>query len=118
MALPCCNERGQSVLQKEIVCAVIIKYLFHINLHLIDVFEEMLAHLDKDGSTRWTTPVFFVFLPLVGVLLNILAIVHVEYPRAMRQLIITVKIKPVNILVCLASLAVVGIVLLHAVTDK
>ena len=100
------------------LCAIVMKYFFHVNLHLIDVFEEMMAHLDKDSSTKWITPVFFVLLPLAGIVLNVLAIAHVEYRRTLRQFIITVKLKYVNMLICLVSLAVVGIVLLHAIMDR
>ena len=99
------------------LCAVVMKYFFHLNLHLIDVFEEMMVHLDGNPSTKWMTPVFFVILPLVGVLLNVVAIVHVEVRKALHQLVVTIKLKPVNILICCVSLAVVGIVLLHSLTD-
>ena len=98
--------------------AVMMKYYFHANLHLTGVFEEMLAYLDKDSSTSWITPVFFVLLPLAGVLLNVLAIAHVEYRRSLRQLIITVKLRYLNILVCLVSFVVVGVILLHTILDR
>jgi len=97
--------------------AVVMKYMYHVNLHLIDIFEEWMAHLDRDPTSRWITPVFFVILPLAGLLVNILAIAHVEYRRALRHIIITVRVKPVNILICLLSGAVVSIMLLHALTD-
>ena len=97
--------------------AVVMKYLFHVNLHVIDVFEEVMAHLDKDPSTMWLTPVFFVLLPLAGILLNMLAIIHVEYRKVLHQLVVTIKLKPVNILICCVSLAIVAVVFLHALTD-
>lgn len=96
---------------------VTMKYMFHVNLHFIDVVEETVAELDKSAGTKWLAPLLFMGFPLIGILLNGLAISHFEINNK-RQLIVTIKIKWVNISMLLLSAGIVCTFLLYLITEN
>jgi len=97
---------------------VVIKYFFHWNWGIMDNFIEMMASLDKNSSTRWVTPVMFVLLPKLGALLNLLAIMHFAYDKVSRELIVSIRLKWINIALAIVSLGIVAIVFLYGITEN
>lgn len=97
---------------------ITMKYIFMINLHFVDVFEEVVSALDKSAGTKWLSPLLFVGFPLIGILLNLLAIMHFEVNRTKQQMIVTVKMKWLNIFILLLSGMIVSIFLLYAITEN
>jgi lantibiotic transport system permease protein len=98
--------------------AVIMKYYFNINLHIIDIFEEFIASLDKSPVTKFITPLFFVVLPIAGIVINLLSIMFFEYNKEQKQINISIKLKALNILLAIISLAVVSIFMLYLITEN
>jgi hypothetical protein len=99
-------------------CCVAIKYLFHWNWGIADNFIEWIARLDHQGGTRWISPVFFVLLPAIGAVTNLLAIIHFGYDRLSKELIVTIRIRWVNIILAIISIGVVTIIFLYALTEN
>ena len=97
---------------------VVIKYLFHWNWGIADNFLDWNARLDKQTGTGWISPVVFVLLPAIGALVNLLAIMHFVYDRLTKELIITIRMKWLNIILAIMSIVFVGIVLLYLITEN
>ena len=100
------------------LACVVMKYIFRLNLGLLDTFEEMMAAIDKNPNTWWIQPVLLMGLPLISIMLNALAILHFKWGADRQSLIITLKFKWLNILVLAVSLAVVKIFILYLLTEN
>lgn len=97
---------------------VAIKYLFGWNWGVSDNFIEWMARLDQQKGTGWITPVLFVLLPGISAALNLLAIMHFIYDKVANELMVTIKLRWLNIILALISLAVVAFVLFYAITEN
>jgi lantibiotic transport system permease protein len=98
--------------------SVFLKYYFHVNMHIFDIFKEFLSNLDKSTITRIISPVIFVGLPILGIVLNALSIIFFQHDRSMSQLHITIKLKFINILLILLSLIIVLIFITYLITEN
>ena len=99
-------------------CCVAVKYLFHWNWGIAGGFIEWIARLDHETGTGWLSPVFFVLLPAIGAIVNLLAIIHFVYDKLTRELIITIRIKWLNIILAIISIAIIGVIFLYALTEN
>ena len=97
---------------------VLMKYYFNINLHVIDIFEDFISSLDRSPATKLITPLFFVGLPIIGILINLLSIMFFEYDKKQKQINISVKLKWINILILFASLGIVSIFILYLLAEN
>ena len=97
---------------------VLMKYYFNVNLHLIDIFEDFISSMDKSPVTKPIPPLFFIVLPVTGIIINLLSIMFFEYDKDRQQINISVKLKPFNILLVLISLAVISIFMFYLVTEN
>jgi len=97
---------------------VFMKYYFNVNLRVIDIFEEFIVSLDKSALTKFITPLFFVGLPIAGMVINLLSIMFFEYNKEQKQINVSIKIKLLNILMVLISLTVVSIFVLYLITEN
>lgn len=97
---------------------VFIKYLLGIDFGIFTSIEETMATLDKTTSLKWIAPLLLVGLPLISIIINSLAITHFYWDNHKRELIITIKYRPLNIILLLISIAIVAIFFLYAITDR
>lgn len=97
---------------------VFMKYYFQANLHLFDLAEEFFAQLDKNPNTHFLSPILFVVLPITGIVVNALSILHFEYRKGARELVMTIQVRWMNICLLLLSGAIVLIFLLYAITEN
>ncbi len=100
------------------LCCVVIKYLFHWDWGIATNFIEWFARLDHQTGTHWITPVLFVLLPAIGVVVNLLAILHFVYDKLTKELIITVKLRWFNIILAAISIGIAGIIFLYALAEN
>lgn len=96
----------------------VIKELFGWNLGVSDNFIEWIARLDQQKSTGWITPVVFVLLPGISAIVNLLSIMHFTYDKMANELIVAIKLRWLNIILALFSIALVALVLLYAITEN
>lgn len=99
-------------------CCVAIKYLFGWNWGIADNFIEWIAKLDNQAGTGWVTPVFFVLLPGIGAVANLLAIMHFMYDKTSKELTVTIKIRWWNIILAKVSIAIIAFMILYALTEN
>ena len=97
---------------------IVVKEFLKIDFGLANSFIELIAKLDHNISTRWLTPLLFVLLPGVGALANLLAIMHFEYDRASRQLLVTIRLRWCNIILAMISLGFIALVVLYGIAEN
>jgi len=99
-------------------CCVAVKYLLHWNWSIAGRFLDWMADLDKSMSFPAVSILLFIVLPAVGAVMNLLAIMHFWYEKDANELVVTVKVRWVNITLAMICVAVIGIVLLYAISEN
>lgn len=94
------------------------KYFLNINLHVIDIFEDFIASLDKFPVTKLIAPLFFVGLPIAGIILNLLSIMFFDYNKKQKRINISLKVKPLNILIIIFSIAVLSVFAIYLIKEN
>jgi heme/copper-type cytochrome/quinol oxidase subunit 2 len=85
---------------------------------------KLMSGLDKTPGIDFLGPIILVVLPIVCIVINALAITHVQYQKhgpqqsKAREVGITIKIKPLNILLILLSLAIVLTFIAYVMTEN
>jgi hypothetical protein len=98
--------------------AMLLKHRFNVDFGLIDTVAEMMAALDRDPSTWWIGPVLILGLPVVAIVINTLAITHFKWESFTGSLIVSIRMKWINIAVLIVSFTIVGIFLLYLVAEN
>jgi hypothetical protein len=91
---------------------VILRYDLGISSPPLDTIRYAFSAIDRNPFLTYLIPVFFVGLPLLVMVMNLLALCHFAYSRGMKELLITVKIRPLNIALFLFSSAILVFFLL------
>lgn len=97
---------------------VFMKYYFNVNLRVIDIFENFISSLDNSPLTKFIIPLFFVGLPITGIVLNLLSIMFFDYAKEQKQINVSIKLKLLNILLILISLIVVSVFVIYLITEN
>jgi hypothetical protein len=97
---------------------VAIKYLLNWNWAFAGKFIDGIARLDKSMSFPFVTILLFIVLPAIGVVLNLLAIMHFSFNKQLNELIVTIKLKWLNIILAIISIGIIAAVLLYAIVEN
>lgn len=103
---------------------VFMYYFFHIHSGWFAAMFTLLSSLDKTPYIDFLGPLILVVLPIVCIIINALSIIHVQVEKhgpqqsKAREFGITIKIKPLNILLILISLAVVFVFIAYVMTQS
>jgi len=95
---------------------VFMKHYFMIDLHIFTIIEEFIASIDK--TIPMLSPLLLVGFPLVAVLINALAILHVAFDRERRELIATVRVRWLNLAFILLGLTLIGIFISYVIIEN
>lgn len=97
---------------------VFIKYFLGLHFPVFTSLEDAMANLDKIPFAKWISPVLLVGLPLIAIIINTLAITHFYRDKPRKELLITIKIRLLNILIVVISLCIVAIFILFAISEN
>jgi hypothetical protein len=100
------------------VGGAVLHYGFGIALIGFDALERLLIRLEHQASAPFVVPLILVGAPLVAFVLNMLAVLHVEFDRRAQELRLYVKLRYLNLLIAGLSLGIMLLVLVHAFVDK
>lgn len=106
------------VLPYFLIGCMVVKYEFQVNLGLLDIITQAIHTIDNNPATWWLQPVLLIGLPILGVILNVLSITHFKWEKASSLLSVSIKLKWYNILVVMASLAIVGFLALYLIVEN
>ena|SRR5688572_3916100 len=78
----------------------------------VDLLRKFFDFIDNNVVLTYLIPLIFIGLPLTAMIINALAICHFQKNQKAKELIITVKYRPLNIVIFLISFAVLVFFLL------
>lgn len=97
---------------------VLLKYYFHIDLGFFSAWEDSMGRLDNTPGLKWVWPVVLVGLPLAGIVLNALAITHLSYRPHEQTVVVSIKLKWLNLVLLAVSLCIVGVFFVYLVVEN
>ena len=100
------------VLPAIVALTVILKYEIGISATVLDIIGSIFKAIDRHPFLTFFIPVIFIGLPLLAMITNLLAFCHFTHNKTAEELLITVKYRPVNILIFLVSLMILVFFLL------
>ena len=86
---------------------IVLKIELRIQSQVIDAVRNFFAFVDNHAVLTYLMPVIFLGFPIVAMLINFLAICHFQSNRETKELIITIKRRPLNIAIFLFSFALI-----------
>lgn len=98
--------------------AVLLKYFLHINLPSFSALEEWMADKNHNVFMKVLIPVVLIGAPFIALIFNLLAILHFNFEKKINELIITVKLKWINIIVSMICLLILFCFFLYAVGEN
>lgn len=72
----------------------------------VNFVQKFFAAIDNNVVLTYLIPLIFIGLPLTAMIINVLAFCHFQQNNKTRELIITIKYRPLNIAIFLISFAV------------
>src|SRR5215212_3722901 len=78
----------------------------------LDLVRKFFAAIDDNVVLTYLIPLIFIGIPLFAMIINLLAICHFKQDKKAKELIVTVKYRPLNIAIFLLSFAVLVFFLL------
>lgn len=87
------------------VSGVIFKHYLQIDLGILTSVYEWIGDIDHkygDSSVlNWIIRFFLIIGPLVAMVINFLAILHIRYEKVSREIVVSIKLKWLNLLIIL-----------------
>ncbi|HCY75438.1 MAG TPA: hypothetical protein DHV28_05915 [Ignavibacteriales bacterium] len=108
------SRAGLWLLVVPVVGAVtfLFKYVLGIYSTLIDGIRKFFDAIDSNQFLTFLIPVIFIVFPLTAMIINFLAFCHFTFIKEKKELLITIKYRPLNIAVFLFSFAILVFFLL------
>lgn len=96
--------------------SVTIKEILRWDWGIANTITEWMGALDR--SVPFAGPVLVIIFPAVAALINLLSIKHFVYDRTTKELIVTLKIKWLNIILILISIAIIAVFSLYVIMEN
>jgi hypothetical protein len=74
--------------------------------------------MDKSPYTGWLSPLIFLLLPLMAIIIFLLSITHFSYNKENYILQINIKFKTFNIMLLLIAGAILGTITLYLILEN
>jgi hypothetical protein len=103
---------------------VFMYYFFHIHTGWFGAMFRLMESLEKTPGISFLGPIILVVLPIICIIINALAIIHVQVQKfgpqqsKAKEFSVTIKVKLWNILLILLSLAVVFTFIAYVMTEN
>jgi hypothetical protein len=88
-----------------VAVTIFLKLELGIKSGYFNFMQKFFASIDNNNVLTYLIPLLFVGFPLLAMILNFLAICHFQRNRKMKELIVTIKYRPLNIAIFLFSFA-------------
>ncbi|MHB8930663.1 MAG: hypothetical protein ACYC5R_08720 [Melioribacteraceae bacterium] len=95
-----------------IFCAV-VKMSYNIHLHLFDVLDDFYKSFNNGLFGKMVAPALMLGLPAIAIIVNMISILEMYYDRSSRELKIRLKNKPLNFLILLLGILVLGLFVVY-----
>jgi hypothetical protein len=98
-----------------VAVATVLKAQAGLQTKYLEVVRKLFAAIDDNAVLTYLIPIIFVGLPFAAMIINFLAICHFQNNQKTKELIITIKKRPLNIVIFLVSL---GVLIFFLLPDK
>jgi hypothetical protein len=98
--------------------AVLMKHAFRYDLGVFTIIEEFVASIDRSSGIPFLSVLLLAGLPLLAVAINLLSLLHVAIDRPRKEVIISVKIRWLNIFLLVLNLGIVGVFLAYGLVEN
>jgi hypothetical protein len=95
---------------------ILLKYYFNLNLGLIDMVESRMSFINENPFLKFLTPLILTVGPVIGMVLNLLAISHFVFDKKTLELQIIIKFIWANVLAFLVCGGVLGIYTIYLIS--
>ena len=106
------------ILPGILLISMILKEELGINLGIINAITELIGNMDKSPYTGWLSPLIFLLLPLVAIIIFLLSITHFSYNKENYILQINIKFRTFNIVLLLLAGAILGTITLYLILEN
>ena len=89
-----------------VAVTIVLKTVFVVQSNYINLVHRFFSAIDRNVVLTYLIPLIFVGLPLLAMIINALAFCHFQQNRENKELIMTIKYRPLNIAIFLISFAV------------
>lgn len=100
------------------VFGVIVRYGFGVPVPGFAALEGLIGWMERQPYIPLFSPLVVAGAPLLALALNLLAILHVEWSRPRREMVITLKLRWPNLAVCAVCCLVLATVFLHLLAER
>jgi hypothetical protein len=97
---------------------IFLKYMLHLSIPAFTSFESRMSEKDKNPLFKILIPLLLIGAPLLGLAINLLAILYVEWRKNSRELLITLKIRWRNIIIIIICLLILACFLFYVVGEN
>jgi hypothetical protein len=95
-----------------IFCAI-MKMSFNLHLHLFDMLDEFYKSFNNGLFGKIVAPALMLGFPAIAIIINMISILEMYYDRNSRELRIRLKNKPMNFLILLLGILVLGLFVVY-----
>lgn len=85
------------------VFTILLKYRFGVRTPVLDAVEGVFKAISGNPVLTYLIPLIFIGLPLLTMVINFLAFCHVTSDKATKELLVTIKYRPLNMALFLLS---------------
>ena len=89
-----------------VAVTVFLKTGLYLNPDYVNFVHRFFSAINNNEILTYLIPVIFIGMPLLAIVLNFLAICHFQKNKQMKELIVTIKYRPLNIAILLLSFAI------------
>jgi hypothetical protein len=97
---------------------IFLKYMLHLSIPAFTSFENWMSEKDNNPLFKILIPLLLIGAPLLGLAINLLAILYVEWRKNSGELLITIKIKWRNIIIIIICLLLLACFLFYVVGEN
>ena len=94
------------LLPLTVAITIFLKTEFAVQSGYVNLVRKFFAAMDNNVVLTYLIPLIFIGLPLIALIVNLLAFCHFQQNNKTKELVITIKYRPLNIAICLISFAI------------
>ena len=88
-----------------VACTIVVKYELGISTPVVNSIQSVFKFIDSNVVLTYLIPVIFLGFPLLAMAVNLLAFCHFTVVDETKELLITLKFRPLNIAIFLFAMS-------------
>ncbi len=97
---------------------ILLNYGFGLEVRPFRLLEAWIAALDDAPWIGFLSPAIIAGGPLLALAVNLLAILHVQHDARARELLVTVKLRPWNLLIIVICTAILAVLFTYLISEN